>query len=88
MLDKQKDTPYNIVIILERYFKDMKANKKDIEWLLDNATQYKISKTTGMPPSNVFNLKHKKAKIENLTLRTASALTELSKKLQEKNNDN
>lgn len=66
----------------------MEANKKDIEWLLDNATQYKISKTTGMPPSNVFNLKHKKSKIENLTLRTASALTELSKKLQEKNNDN
>ena len=88
MLDKQKDTPYNIVIKLERHSKNMEANKKDIEWLLDNATQYKISKTTGMPPSNVFNLKHKKSKIENLTLRTASALTELSKKLQEKNNDN
>lgn len=88
MLDKQKDAPYNIVIKLERSSKNMEANKKDIEWLLDNATQYKISKTTGMPPSNVFNLKHKKSKIENLTLRTASALTKLSKKLQEKNNDN
>lgn len=66
----------------------MEGNKKDIEWLLEHATQYKIAKTTGMPPSNVFNLKHKKAKIENLTLRTASALTELSRKLQEKHNDN
>ena len=66
----------------------MEANKKNIEWLLDNATQYKISKTTGMPPSNVFNLKHKKSKIENLTLRTASVLTKLSKKLQEEHNDN
>ena len=66
----------------------MEANKKDIEWLLDNATQYRISKTTGMPPSNVFNLKHKKSKIENLTLRTASVLTKLSKKLQEEHNDN
>lgn len=66
----------------------MEANKKDIEWLLDHATQYKISKTTGMPPSNVFNLKHKKSKIENLTLRTASVLTKLSKKLQEEHNDN
>ena len=66
----------------------MEANKKDIEWLLDNATQYRISKTTSMPPSNVFNLKHKKSKIENLTLRTASVLTELSKKLQEEHNDN
>lgn len=66
----------------------MEANKKDIEWLLDNATQYKISKTTGMPPGNVFNLKHKKSKIENLTLRTASVLTKLSKKLQEEHNDN
>ena len=88
MLDKQKDTPYNIVIKLERALQNMEANKKDIEWLLEHATQYRISKTTGMPPSNVFNLKHKKSKIENLTLRTASALTELSKKLQEKNNDN
>ena len=66
----------------------MEANKKDIEWLLDHATQYRISKTTGMPPSNVFNLKHKKSKIENLTLRTASVLTKLSKKLQEEHNDN
>ena len=66
----------------------MEANKKDIEWLLDNATQYKISKTTIMPANNVFNLKHKKSKREKLILRTSSALKELSKKLQEKNNDN
>lgn len=29
----------------------MKANSKDIEWLLENATQYMISKETNVPQS-------------------------------------
>lgn len=60
----------------------MKANSKDIEWLLDNATQYMISKETDVPQSKLSRLKNGKIKIENLTFGVASNLTTFSKKLQ------
>lgn len=60
----------------------MKANSKDIEWLLNNATQYHISKETGIAQSKLSNLKTGKIKIENLTFKIASDLTIFSKKLQ------
>lgn len=60
----------------------MKANEQQIIWLLDNATQYRIAKETGISQGSVSQLKNGKIKIDNLTLKTASALTELSKKMQ------
>lgn len=60
----------------------MKADSKNIEWLLSNATQYQISKETGITQSKLSNLKTGKIKIENLTLKVASDLTTFSKKLQ------
>ena len=60
----------------------MEANKQQIIWLLENATQSYIAKETGIPRGNISYLKKGKIKIDNLTLKTASALTELAKKLQ------
>ena len=60
----------------------MEANKQQIIWLLENVTQYRIAKETGMSQGSLSQLKNGKIKIENLTLKTASALTELAKKMQ------
>ena len=60
----------------------MEANKQQIIWLLENVTQYRIAKETGMSQGSLSKLKNGKIKIENLTLKTASALTELAKKMQ------
>lgn len=57
----------------------MKANSKDIEWLLENATQYMISKETNVPQSKISRLKNGKIKMENLTFEVASILTDFSK---------
>ena len=62
----------------------MKADSKEIEWLLSNATQYQISKETGITQSKLSNLKTGKIKIDNLTLKIASDLTIFSKKLKKK----
>ena len=60
----------------------MEANKQQIIWLLENVTQYRIAKETGMSQGSLSQLKNGKIKIENLTLKTASTLTELAKKMQ------
>lgn len=60
----------------------MEANSKDIEWLLENATQYMIAKETNVPQSKLSRLKNGKIKIENITFKVASDLTTFSKKLQ------
>lgn len=60
----------------------MEANEQQILWLLENVTQYRIAKETGMSQGSISRLKNGKIKIENLTLKTASALTELAKKMQ------
>ena len=60
----------------------MEANKQQIIWLLENATQYYIAKETGMSQGSLSQLKNGKIKIDNLTFKTASALTELAKKMQ------
>lgn len=60
----------------------MEANSKDIEWILENATQYMISKETNVPQSKISRLKNGKIKMENLTFEVASILTDFSKKLQ------
>ncbi|GET71023.1 XRE family transcriptional regulator [Streptococcus dysgalactiae] len=60
----------------------MKADKKEIEWLLDNVTQYSIAKETGITQSKLSNLKTGKIKIENLSLKIASDLTNYAKKIK------
>lgn len=62
----------------------MEANSKDIEWLLENATQYMIAKETNVPQSKISRLKNGNIKMKNLTFKVASDLTTFSKKLQKK----
>ena len=60
----------------------MKVDTEKIEWLLNNVTQYRISKDTGVTLSILSRLVKGEGKIENLTIKTGSALTEYAEKLQ------
>lgn len=52
------------------------------EWLLNNVTQYRINKDTGVNLSILGRLVRGERKIENLTIKTGSVLTEYAEKLQ------
>ena len=75
-------------IIDERLENDMrqelktKVDTKQIEWLLNNVTQYRINKDTGVNLSILGRLVRGERKIENLTIKTGSVLTEYAEKLQ------
>ena len=60
----------------------MKVDTEKIEWLLNNVTQYRISKDTGVTLSILSRLVKGERKIENLSIKTGSALTEYAEKLQ------
>ena len=60
----------------------MKVDTEKIECLLNNVTQYRISKDTGVTLSILSRLVKGERKIENLTIKTGSALTEYAEKLQ------
>lgn len=60
----------------------MKVDTEKIEWLLNNATQYRINKDTGVTLSILNRLVKGERKIENLTIKTGSTLTEYAEKLQ------
>ena len=60
----------------------MKVDTEKMEWLLNNVTQYRISKDTGVTLSILSRLVKGERKIENLTIKTGSALTEYAEKLQ------
>lgn len=60
----------------------MKVDTEKIEWLLNNVTQYRISKDTGVTLSILSRLVKGERKIEKLTIKTGSALTEYAEKLQ------
>ena len=60
----------------------MKVDTEKIEWMLNNVTQYRISKDTGVTLSILSRLVKGERKIENLTIKTGSALTEYAEKLQ------
>lgn len=60
----------------------MKADETKILWLLDNTTQYRISKETGISQGNLSNLVHGRIQLGNLTFKNASAMTELAEKMQ------
>lgn len=58
----------------------MYADTKEIEWLLENRTQYFIAKETGVTQSKLSELKNGKRKIENLSIAVGSKLTMLAEK--------
>ena len=64
----------------------MKVDTEKIEWLLNNSTQYRINKDTGVTLSILSRLVRGERKIENLTIKTGSALTEYAEKLQKQDN--
>ncbi|MFI3632818.1 hypothetical protein [Streptococcus parauberis] len=56
----------------------MKVDTDKIKWLLENETQYKISKDTGVAQVTLSGLISGKRKLENLTVTVADKLTEYS----------
>ena len=60
----------------------MKVDTKQIEWLLNNVTQYRINKDTRVNLSILGRLVRGERKIENLTIKTGRVLTEYAEKLQ------
>ncbi len=64
----------------------MKVNTKDIEWLLENATQYKISKEAKVHQPILSGLKNGTRKMDNLSVKMASRLTEYAQKLKREKN--
>ena len=64
----------------------MKVDTDKIEWLLSNVTQYRINKDTGVNLSILGRLVRGERKIENLTIKTGSTLTEYAVQLQKKDN--
>lgn len=58
----------------------MKVDTDLIKWLLDNETQYKISKATGVAQSNISRILKGERKIENLTIAVGHKLTDYAKK--------
>ena len=64
----------------------MKVNTKDIEWLLENATQYKISKEAKVHQPILSGLKNGARKMDNLSVKMASRLTEYAQKLKREKN--
>lgn len=60
----------------------MEANLKDIKWLLENVTQYKISKKIGVSQPMVSLLKSGKRQIGKISFELACELTEYSRKVQ------
>lgn len=64
----------------------MKVDTDKIEWLLSNATQYRINKDTGVNLSILGRLVRGERKIENLTIKTGSLLTKYAEQLQNQDN--
>ena len=64
----------------------VKVDTNKIEWLLNNITQYRIHKDTGVNLSILGRLVRGERKVENLTIKTGSALTEYAEKLQKQEN--
>nr|DAK09079.1 MAG TPA: DNA-binding protein [Caudoviricetes sp.] len=64
----------------------MKVNTKDIEWLLENETQYRISKEANVHQSILSGLKNGNRKMENLTVMIGDRLTTYAGKLKKQKN--
>ena len=64
----------------------MKVDTEKIEWLLKNATQYNISKNTGVAQATISNIINGKRELKNSTIEVGSKLTEYADQLQKQNN--
>lgn len=64
----------------------MRVDTDKIKWLLENRTQYFISKASGVTQSKLSDLKNGKVDISNLTIRIGAKLTELAES-EQKNHD-
>ena len=64
----------------------MKVDTEKIEWLLKNATQYNISKNTGVAQATISNIVNGKRELKNLTIEVGSKLTEYADQLQKQDN--
>ena len=62
----------------------MKVDTDKSEWLLSNVTQYRSDKDTGVNLFILGRLVRGERKIENLTIKTGSLLTEYADQLQKK----
>ena len=60
----------------------MKVDTKKIEWLLDNVTQYEISKNCDVNQSTLSSIKTGKRKLKNLTIEVGAKLTSYAIKKQ------
>ena len=60
----------------------MKVDTKKIEWLLDHATQYEISKHCGVSQSTLSSIKTGKRQLKNLTIEIGDKLTTYAIKKQ------
>lgn len=66
----------------------MKVDTKQIEWLLENASGYQISKMSGVAQPTISALINKKRSVENLTIATGHRLTEAAYTLQKASESN
>ena len=60
----------------------MKVDTEKIEWLLKNATQYNISKNTGVAQATISNIINGKRALKNLTIEVGSILTEYAEQIK------
>ena len=64
----------------------MKVNTKEIEWLLENETQYRISKEANVHQAILSGLKNGNRKMENLSVMIGDRLTTYAGKLKREKN--
>jgi DNA-binding protein len=64
----------------------MKVDTEKIDWLLKNATQYNISKNTGVAQATISNIINGKRALKNLTIEVGSKLTKYADQLQKQDN--
>lgn len=63
----------------------MKVDTEKIEWLLENVTQYRISKDTGVAQATISNVINGKRKLKNLTIEVGAKLTAYAEQLLKEN---
>ena len=65
----------------------MKVDTEKIDWLLKNATQYNISKNTGVAQATISNIINGKRALKNLTIEVGSKLTKYAEQLKNIENE-
>lgn len=60
----------------------MKADLELMQWLIDNQTQFEISKNTGVAQPNISYIKTGKRPLDGMSMRNAIKLTEYAIRLR------